>query len=101
SRDAGQTWKQNSDGMDGRDVFVLRQAADNTLVAGTDRGIFALPPNGSRWISRDLPLTKPQAAVLRKASTRVAVAPELAPRVTVLELGADKWFTATATGLFV
>ncbi len=24
SRDAGQTWKQNSDGLDGRDVFVLR-----------------------------------------------------------------------------
>ena len=42
SRDAGQTWKQNSDGLDGRDVFVLRQAADNTLVAGTDHGIFAL-----------------------------------------------------------
>ncbi len=36
SRDAGQTWKQNSDGLDGRDVFALRQAGDSTLVAGTD-----------------------------------------------------------------
>ena len=27
--------------------------------------------------------------------------PELAPRVTVLELGVDKWFAATATALFV
>ncbi|HZD07951.1 MAG TPA: hypothetical protein VE176_06865, partial [Candidatus Limnocylindrales bacterium] len=59
SRDAGQTWKQNSDGLDGRDVFVLRQAADGALVAGTDHGIFALPPNGSRWISRELPLARP------------------------------------------
>src|SRR5579859_5615571 len=101
SRDAGQTWKQNSDGLDGRDVFVLRQAADNTLVAGTDHGIFALQPNASRWIPRDLPLARPQAAVLKKTSTRVAAAPELAPRVTVLELGADKWFAATATALFV
>jgi photosystem II stability/assembly factor-like uncharacterized protein len=101
SRDAGQTWKQNSDGLDGRDVFVLRQAADNTLVAGTDHGIFALPANGSRWIPRDLPLSKPQAAVLKKTSTRVAAAPDSAPRVTVLELGADKWFAATSTALFV
>jgi photosystem II stability/assembly factor-like uncharacterized protein len=99
SRDAGQTWKQNSDGLDGRDVFVLCQSADNTLVAGTDHGIFALAPNASRWISRDLPLAK-QATVLRKTSVRVA-ASELAPRVTVLELGADKWFAATSTALFV
>ena len=101
SRDAGQTWKQNSDGLDGRDVFVLRQAADNMLVAGTDHGLFALPPNGSRWISRDLPLSKPQAAVLKKTSTRLATAPDPAPRVTVLELGADKWFAATSSALFV
>jgi photosystem II stability/assembly factor-like uncharacterized protein len=101
SRDAGQTWKQNSDGLDGRDVFVLRQAADNTLVAGTDHGIFALPPNASRWTARDLPLAKPQAAVLKKTSMRVAATSEFAPRVTVLELGADKWFAATSTTLFV
>jgi photosystem II stability/assembly factor-like uncharacterized protein len=101
SRDAGQTWKQNSDGLDGRDVFVLRQAADNTLVAGTDHGIFALPPNASRWTARDLPLAKPQAAVLKKTSMRVAATSEFAPRVTVLELGADKWFAATSTALFV
>src|SRR6476646_10510067 len=102
SRDAGQTWKQNSDGLEGRDVFVLRQAADKTLVAGTDHGIFALPPNGSRWTARDLPLAKPQATALRRTSARVAAAPpELAPRVTVLELGADKWFAATSNALFV
>lgn len=101
SRDAGQTWKQNSDGLDGRDVFVLRQAADNSLVAATDHGLFALPANASRWIPRDLPSPKPQAAVLRKTSTRVAAATELAPRVAVLELGADKWFAATSNALFV
>src|SRR6476620_9711802 len=100
SRDAGQTWKQNSDGLDGRDVFVLRQTADNTLVAGTDHGLFALPPNRSRWIPRDLPLSKPQAAMLKKTSTRAVVAPDPAPRVTVLELGADKWFAATSSALF-
>jgi photosystem II stability/assembly factor-like uncharacterized protein len=101
SHDAGQTWKQNSDGLDGRDVFVLRQAVDNTLVAATDHGLFALPANASRWIPRDLPPSKPQAAVLRKASARATATNELAPRVTVLELGANKWFAATSTALFV
>ncbi|MGZ4845448.1 MAG: WD40/YVTN/BNR-like repeat-containing protein [Candidatus Angelobacter sp.] len=101
SRDAGQTWKQNSDGLDGRDVFVLRQAADNSLVAGTDHGIFALKPNASRWIPRDLPSSKPKATVLRKNSGNATAANELAPRVTVLELAAEKWFAATSTALFV
>jgi photosystem II stability/assembly factor-like uncharacterized protein len=101
SRDAGQTWKQNSDGLDGRDVFVLRQAADNSLVAATDHGLFALPANASRWIPRDLPTTKPQAAMLRKTSAHASTTNEFAPRVTVLELGADKWFAATSNALFV
>ncbi|MGZ4897276.1 MAG: WD40/YVTN/BNR-like repeat-containing protein [Candidatus Angelobacter sp.] len=101
SRDAGQTWKQNSDGLDGRDVFVLRQAADNSLVAGTDHGIFALKPNASRWIPSDLPSSKPKATVLRKNSGNATAANELAPRVTVLELAAEKWFAATSTALFV
>src|SRR5260221_1298954 len=92
---------QTRDCLDGRDVFVLRKAANNSLVAGTDHGIFALKPNSSRWVSRDLPLTKAQATVPRKTSARASVANELAPRVTVLELGADKWFAATATTLFV
>ncbi|HXO38981.1 MAG TPA: hypothetical protein VN872_10095, partial [Candidatus Acidoferrum sp.] len=68
SRDAGQTWKQISDGLDGRDVFVLRQAADNSLVAGTDHGISVLKPNASRWVPSDLPSSKSQATMPRKNS---------------------------------
>jgi photosystem II stability/assembly factor-like uncharacterized protein len=101
SRDAGQTWKQNSDGLDGRDIFVLRQAADNSLVAGTDHGIFGLSQNASRWIPRDLPSSKRQATASRNNSGHLAAASELAPRVTVLELSAERWFAATSTTLFV
>src|SRR6476620_12227484 len=54
SRDAGQTWNQTSDGLDGRDVFVLRQAADGSLVAGTDHGVFALRQSAARWIPRNV-----------------------------------------------
>jgi photosystem II stability/assembly factor-like uncharacterized protein len=54
SRDTGQSWTQISDGLDGRDVLVLRQANDNSLVAGTDRGIFQFKLD---------PQTKPIAAL--------------------------------------
>ena len=101
SRDAGQTWKQNSDGLDGRDVFVLRQATDNSLIAGTDHGIFALRPNASRWVARDLPSGKSQISALRKKSGTAAPVSELAPRVSVLELAAERWFAATSTALLV
>ncbi len=100
SRDAGQTWKQNSDGLDGRDVFVLRQA--RTIHWSPERIMASLRLHrtalaGYRviclWLSR-----RPRC--LKKLQLRVA-ASELAPRVTVLELGADKWFAATSTALFV
>jgi photosystem II stability/assembly factor-like uncharacterized protein len=101
SHDAGLTWKQNSDGLDGRDVFVLRQAADNSLIAGTDHGLFTLQPNAARWIPRDLPSTKPPAQLPKKNAGRAASAGELAPRVNVLEIAAARWFVSTSTSLFV
>ena len=40
SRDGGITWTQRADGLNGRDVFALAMAPDNTLIAGTNHGIF-------------------------------------------------------------
>ena len=101
SRDAGRTWKQNSDGLNGRDVFVLRQAADNSLLAGTDHGLFMLQSNTSNWIPRVLPAGKLQALISKKNSGHATALDDLAPRVTVLELAGAKWFAATSTALFV
>src|SRR6476646_4900947 len=101
SRDAGQTWKQNSDGLDGRDVFVLRQAADGSLVAGTDRGIFALRQSAARWIPRNVLAGQAEAAAARKVSGRAAAANELTARVSVLEIAEPRWFTATSSALLV
>src|ERR1700760_163915 len=53
SHDAGQSWKQSSDGLDGRGGFVLGEAAGNSLIAGTDHGIFALQPNSTHWMPRN------------------------------------------------
>ena len=47
THDGGQTWQQKSTGLDGRDVFTLKQASNGTLVAGTNKGVFELVPGMS------------------------------------------------------
>jgi photosystem II stability/assembly factor-like uncharacterized protein len=101
SRDSGQTWNQTSDGLDGRDVFVLRQAADGSLVAGTDHGIFALRQNAARWMPRNTLAGKSEVATAKKGPGRATVANELAARVSVLEIAGQRWFAATSSALLV
>jgi photosystem II stability/assembly factor-like uncharacterized protein len=40
SVDGGISWAQRADGLHGLDVFALTEAPDNTLIAGTNHGIF-------------------------------------------------------------
>ena len=101
SRDSGQTWKQTSDGLDGRDVFVLRQAADGSLIAGTDHGIFVLRQNAARWMPRNTLAGKAEVATAKKGPGRAAVANELTARVSVLEIAGQRWFAATSSALLV
>jgi len=49
SHDGGQHWTQKSKGLDGRDVFTLKQTSNGELVAGTNRGMFMLAHNASEW----------------------------------------------------
>ncbi|HEX3584784.1 MAG TPA: hypothetical protein VH024_02255, partial [Candidatus Angelobacter sp.] len=98
SRDSGQTWKQTSEGLDGRDVFVLRQAVDGSLIAGTDHGIFALRQNASRWTPRNILAGKAEVATAKKSH---AAANELSARVSVLEIAGPRWFAATSNALLV
>ncbi len=49
THDGGQNWLQKSSGLDGRDVFTLKQASNGTLVAGTNRGMFELAEGTSTW----------------------------------------------------
>jgi len=101
SCDSGQTWKQTSDGLDGRDVFVLRQAADGSLIAGTDHGIFALRQNAARWMPRNTLAGKAEVATAKKGPGRAAAANELTARVSVLEIAGQRWFAATSSALLV
>src|SRR4051812_11584774 len=41
THDAGSSWKQMNSGMNGRDVFVLRQSPTGELLAGTNGGVMA------------------------------------------------------------
>src|SRR5438270_4009962 len=100
SRDAGQSWKQMSDGLDGRDVFVLRQANDNSVMAGTDHGIFQLKPGASAWIAHTAAPIGKLGAPPNRQPVRASVAAELSTRITALEATGRQWFAATANGLF-
>ncbi len=106
SADAGQSWKQISDGLEGRDVFALRRSPDNLLLAGTDRGIFSLKAGDSRWVPANNLIEEKSSpdpgkpdlgkknAVIKKTFTG-----ELTARVNSLEMADRMWFAATSIGL--
>ena len=105
TRDAGQHWLQKSAGLGGRDVFVLKQAANGTIVAGTNRGIFALDHNSSEWHAMNVAVTEQAVKTTRKGSrkattTVVTTKSELQARVNDLELGTEHWLAATSAGVY-
>jgi len=95
SHDGGQHWTQKSAGLDGRDVFVLKQAADGDIIAGTNRGMFELRRNASTWS----PINN---VVEEKGSrkTKTTVRSVLTAKVSDLEITSKHWLAATAAGLY-
>ncbi len=96
SHDGGQHWTQKSAGLDGRDVFVLKQAADGDMIAGTNRGMFELRRNSSTWS----PINN---IVEEKGSTRktkTVVRSVLTAKVSDIEITSKRWLAATAAGLY-
>jgi photosystem II stability/assembly factor-like uncharacterized protein len=103
SHDAGQNWTQKSAGLDGRDVFTLKQAANGELVAGTNRGMFVLAPTAADW--------SPINTVLEEKLTRHTVKGHnvtsksfvrsvLTARVNDVDIAPRRWLAATSSGLF-
>ena len=108
SRDSGQTWQQKSSGLDGRDVFTLKQASNGTLVAGTNKGVFELAPGSAAWhpinnvvlektVSRTVKL---KSGKTRKVASTSSTHSVLEGRVSDADLGSSRWFAATSAGLF-
>lgn len=108
SSDGGMRWKQLEKGLDGRDVFALAQASDGTILAGTNRGIFALDPQTSTWSSRNVvanTLAVPATRLIRgkhvTIEKQVKAAPvELTSAVRAFDLSGDVWAAATTGGLY-
>jgi photosystem II stability/assembly factor-like uncharacterized protein len=108
SHDGGQSWHQKSSGLDGRDVFSLKQSANGTLIAGTNKGIFELPEGTSAWhpintvaefktVSRSVKLKSGKTKVVTSTTSKKSV---LEGRVNDTDLAASRWFAATSAGLF-
>jgi photosystem II stability/assembly factor-like uncharacterized protein len=115
STDMGKTWKQQSEGLHGDDIFVLSQSDDGTLLAGSSNGIFRW--DGGTWVHADTmpiqpdppPVVKPVKAHTRARHVKSRPAPpakvqpdpmQLRGRVTALRAIGDTWLAATAQGIF-
>jgi photosystem II stability/assembly factor-like uncharacterized protein len=105
SHDYGQHWSQKAAGLDGRDVFALKQTASGTLVAGTNKGMFYLTQNSTEWKPMNQVAVEQTKTVQRKGSKKTTTMTtwkksELDARVNDLEFGAQRWFAATTAGVY-
>jgi photosystem II stability/assembly factor-like uncharacterized protein len=101
SHDAGQHWLQNSKGLDGRDVFTLKQTSNGELVAGTNRGMFMMAHNASEWSPINNVINRTAASRTAKTKSAKAEARSiLTARVSDIEITPTAWMAATSAGLF-
>ena len=103
-RDGG-TWEQRSTGLGGRDVFALKQAANGTLIAGTNRGIFLLDRNATAWRpSVNTKIDKSSQLAKRTLKDRTlessATHSLMDAKVNDIEVASGQWLAATSAGLF-
>ena len=115
SSNGGLTWGQLSDGLEGHDVFSLVKAADGSIVAGTNQGIYRL--TGDQWIrSGNIAGRLPGVATGKPVPTlRATARPQMADRpqhargaetgvvvagsIYALARGDDQLYAATSQGL--
>jgi len=108
THDGGQSWQQKSKGLDGRDVFTLKQSSNGTLVAGTNKGVFELAPTYLYWhpinnvvlektVSRTVKLKSGKTKSVSSTSSTRSV---LEGRVSDADVASSRWFAATSAGLF-
>ena len=94
SQDAGQHWTQKSKGLDGRDVFSLKQTSNGELVAGTNRGMFILPRHASDWTPINDVINHTAKGAKSEAHSI------LTAHVSDVEITPTAWMAATSAGLF-
>jgi len=115
SSDGGAHWEQMAEGLEGRDVFALAESPEGTILAGTNRGIFALVKNedkkdapGFHWSSRStIENTLVKTATETHYGKRVNIEKqvkdtrrEMEGRVRALDLSGEAWLAATPGGVY-
>ena len=105
SHDAGQHWQQKAVGLDGKDVFALKQAANGMLLAGTNHGVYSLERNTGEWRPLNVVVVEHTIHVRRKGSRKEVARTtyeksKMEARVNDLELGSGKWLAATTGGIY-
>jgi len=109
SHDAGKHWTQKSMGLDGRDVFTLKETPSGELIAGTNRGMFMLARNSSTWSPiNTIVEAKPSTRVITTKSgqkksvpSKTEVKSVLTARVGDIEITATHWLAATSAGIYI
>ena len=106
SRDGGASWIQQSNGLQGRDVFSLSQSADGVILAGTNSGIFRW--DGASW-QPDGKIVKSETKtsyVVRKGKrvkeekTVTVPGGQIDMRVSEVDASGSTWYAATAHGIY-
>jgi len=102
SHDGGQHWLQKSKGLDGRDVFTLKQTSSGELVAGTNRGMFVLAHNASEWSPINNIINRTVSSKAKKGikATKTETRSILTARVNEIEITPTTWMAATSAGFF-
>ncbi|HXP07153.1 MAG TPA: hypothetical protein VN828_01595 [Acidobacteriaceae bacterium] len=106
SHDEGLTWTQQSDGLQGRDVFILTQSPQGTILAGTNAGILRL--DGSNWqpIGKVVKSETKTSYVVKKGKrtktekTVMVPAGQIEERIHDLNASGNTWYAATAKGIY-
>src|SRR3984957_3104094 len=106
SRDEGVTWSQQSNGLQGRDVFDLSQSAEGVILAGTNAGIFRL--DGTNWqpIGKIVKSETKTAYVVKKGkrtkTEKTVMVPggQIEARVSDVNASGSTWYAATANGIY-
>jgi photosystem II stability/assembly factor-like uncharacterized protein len=106
SHDDGTTWTQQSDGLQGRDVFNLTQSSQGAILAGTNAGIFRL--DGSNWqpIGKIVKSETKTSYVVKKGkrtkTDKTVMVPggQIDERIHDLNASGNTWYVATAKGIY-
>jgi photosystem II stability/assembly factor-like uncharacterized protein len=109
SHDQGKHWTQKSMGLDGRDVFALKEVSNGELVAATNRGMFMLAKNASVWspintVVEEKSSTKvitTKSGQKKSVPTTKEIKSVLTAHVSDIEISPNRWIAATSAGIYM